>query len=82
MSTDTTLQFVRLIAEAAAAGSFTDEVIESISTAMDLEHDEVTVLTDRAIWLSKHELSQTHPAESRSTNSPPRTSPDRATGTR
>ncbi len=61
MSTNTTLQLVRFIAEAATANAFTDQVIESISTAMDLDPDEVTALIDRAIWMSKHELSQAHP---------------------
>ena len=43
------IQYPRLIAEVQAAGGFSPSVIRTLRESMDLEHEEVLELVDRAV---------------------------------
>jgi hypothetical protein len=45
---DNSVQFPRLIAEAAASGAFTESVLQEMSDSMDLPKHEIGQLIDRA----------------------------------
>jgi hypothetical protein len=42
------IQFARLIAEAEIAGGFTEQLVQDLCIAMDLEKDDIWNLLDRA----------------------------------